>query len=87
MYPLNMTNPAGGYALANDADEHKSLSDSGYEPKIAVAATAAVSTDTPVAPSAGLSVAQLKDALDAKGIEIPEGAKKPDLAALLDAAE
>lgn len=33
-----------------------------------------------------MSVAELKDALAAKGIEIPEGAKKADLQALFDAA-
>jgi len=32
-----------------------------------------------------LTVAQLKEALTAKGIEIPAGAKKADLQALLDA--
>lgn len=36
-------------------------------------------------PSAGLKVDELKEALAAKGIEIPEGAKKDELAALLDA--
>lgn len=36
--------------------------------------------------SDGLNVQQLKDALQAKGLPIPEGAKKADLAALLDAA-
>lgn len=34
-----------------------------------------------------LTVPQLKDALTAKGIALPEGAKKADLQALLDAAE
>lgn len=34
-----------------------------------------------------MSVAGLKEALTAKGIEIPEGAKKADLQALLDAVE
>lgn len=38
-------------------------------------------------PSDGLKVDEIKAALEAKGIEIPEGAKKPELAALLDAAE
>lgn len=38
-------------------------------------------------PSDGLTVAQLKDALTAKGIPIPEGAKKPGLADLLDGAK
>lgn len=37
-------------------------------------------------PSDGLKVAELKDALTAKGIAIPEGAKKEDLAKLLDDA-
>lgn len=43
---------------------------------------------TPAAPakaSEGLSIAQLRDALTAKGIKFPEGAKKPALADLLDA--
>lgn len=35
-------------------------------------------------PSEGLTVPQLKAALEAKGVAIPEGAKKPDLVALLD---
>lgn len=33
------------------------------------------------------TVAELREALTAKGIEIPEGAKKAELQALLDAAE
>lgn len=33
------------------------------------------------------TVAELREALTAKGIEIPEGAKKADLQALLDAAQ
>lgn len=36
-------------------------------------------------PSEGLTVAQLKDALAAKGVEFDPAAKKADLAALLDA--
>lgn len=38
-------------------------------------------------PSKGLNVEQLKTALVAKGIEVPESAKKADLQALLDAAD
>lgn len=38
-------------------------------------------------PSDGLTVAQLKEALDGKKIAIPEGAKKQDLADLLDGAK
>lgn len=37
-------------------------------------------------PSDGLKVEELKAALEAKGIAIPEGAKKADLAELLDSA-
>lgn len=37
-------------------------------------------------PSDGLTVTQLKEALDAKKIPIPDGAKKPELVALLDGA-
>lgn len=37
-------------------------------------------------PSDGLTVAELKEALEAKGVAIPEGALKADLAALLDEA-
>lgn len=41
----------------------------------------------PVAkPSAGLNVPELKAALEAKGIALPDGAKKAELAALLDGA-
>ena len=39
MYPLNMTKAAtgavpAGFALANDADEHRALTSHGYEPKL-----------------------------------------------------
>lgn len=45
-------------------------------------------TETPAGPkpSEGLTVTELKAALDAKGIPIPDGAKKPELADLLDGA-
>lgn len=38
-------------------------------------------------PSDGLKVEELREALEARGIEIPEGAKKADLQQLLDEAE
>lgn len=42
MYPLNMQNPdVGGFAVANDPEEHKRLSDAGYLPAL-VAAVAGV---------------------------------------------
>ena len=34
MYPLNMTLPAGGFAVANDAAEHQSLTAAGYVPPL-----------------------------------------------------
>jgi hypothetical protein len=37
MYPLNVQLPAGaGFAVANDADEHQTLTDAGYLPAIEV---------------------------------------------------
>lgn len=39
------------------------------------------------APSKGLTVDQIKAALVEKGIEVPDGAKKPELAKLLDEAK
>lgn len=48
MYPLNMTNAgAQGYAVANDENEHESLSDAGYEPKFEKAATAPAKSAAP----------------------------------------
>ena len=42
MYPLNMSLPAPavGFALANDADEHKALTDAGYLPAFVAKAKA-----------------------------------------------
>lgn len=35
MYPLNMSNTRlGGYAVANDIDEHRNLTALGYEPAL-----------------------------------------------------
>lgn len=36
MYPLNLSlaSPAVGFAVANDAEEHKALSDRGYLPAL-----------------------------------------------------
>lgn len=32
MYPLNMKHKQGGFAVANDAEEHQALTSHGYEP-------------------------------------------------------
>lgn len=38
MYPLNLRNISlGGFAVANTEDEHKALSEAGYEPKLVAA--------------------------------------------------
>ena len=42
-------------------------------------------TDVVIDASSGLTVAELREALSARGIDIPDGAKKPELQALLDA--
>ena len=34
MYPLNMTLPAGGFAVANDEHEHAALTERGYVPPL-----------------------------------------------------
>lgn len=44
MYPLNLTKklPEGaGFAVANNEEEHKALSEAGYEPKYEAPETAA----------------------------------------------
>ena len=56
MYPLNMTKAAvgnvpAGFAVANDADEHASLSEHGYEPNL---------TDERAATMAALDAAGVK---------------------------
>ncbi|RSZ28801.1 hypothetical protein EJO66_31130 [Variovorax beijingensis] len=52
-------------------------------------ATAVVPASAPAGPkpSEGLKVDELKAALEAKGISIPDGAKKQELADLLDGAQ
>lgn len=59
MYPLNMTIKAGGYAVANDAAEHQSLSEQGYEPGY-------VAPAAPEAPAR--SIEGVRAELDAAGI-------------------
>lgn len=45
MYPLNMTLPAGGFAVANDEHEHKALTDHGYVPPFAAPQDADTTAD------------------------------------------
>lgn len=81
MYPLNMMNAKlGGYAVANDEDEHSRLSDMGYEPKL-VAAEA----DPAEADAAGHTVASVRAQLDATGIPYDKRLGLVKLLALLPA--
>jgi PHD/YefM family antitoxin component YafN of YafNO toxin-antitoxin module len=66
-------NHPNGY-LINEADFDKAVH------------TLATEADTAKKP-ASMTVAQLKDALTAKGIEFADTSKKPELQALLDASE
>lgn len=68
MYPLNMHHKAaGGYAVANDEDEHKSLSANGYEPKWE-APVDADDAATAAAEEVVHTVETLRAALDAKEV-------------------
>ena len=75
MYPLNLTLPAGGFAVANNEAEHQALSSYGYEP--AFQSVGPTPTDEEL----------LRDELTAKGIKFDKrwGAEK--LRAALEAAE
>jgi len=64
--------------------DHVVINESDYDPKVHKLLDEADDSDKP---SKGLTVDQIRDALKAKGIEAPEGAKKADLAKLLDEAE
>ena len=89
MYPLNMTKTAvgqvaAGFAVANDADEHRALTGHGYGPALVEAAKPA---EDP-APEDGKAVSE-KDAvmaaLDASGIEYDRRLGLAKLKALLPA--
>lgn len=64
-YPLNMTKASeGGYAVARSEEEHKTLSDLGYEPKFVAIADA----DPNESDGDGHTVQSLRAQLDAAGI-------------------
>ena len=64
--------------------DHVVINESDYDPKVHKLLDEADDSDNP---SKGLTVDQIKAALVEKGIEVPDGAKKPELAKLLDEAE
>jgi hypothetical protein len=64
--------------------DHVVISAEDFDPAIHTPLDAA---DKPADAPKALTVAELRAALADKGIEIPEGAKKADLQALLDAAD
>lgn len=81
MYPLNVMNTKlGGYAVANDEDEHLRLSDMGYEPKLVKP-----DADPAEADAAGHTVASVRAQLDAAGIAYDKRLGLPKLLALLPA--
>lgn len=63
MYPLHMKSAEGGFALANTEDEHRELSECGYEPRLAG------TTDSDVEKPSELE--QLKAEAEARGIKVP----------------
>lgn len=87
---FNDSDPRAGMVVTMDSSRGQYFIDSG--------AAVAVKNGAPIAevpsappvpagkPSEGLKVEDLKAALVAKGIAIPDGAKKQDLADLLDGA-
>lgn len=70
----------GGYAVANDEDEHSRLSDMGYEPKFV-----ASDADPAEADAAGHTVASVRAQLDAAGIPYDKRLGLAKLLALLPA--
>lgn len=90
-----LTDEVGGDGEALKAGKTYSLEDASADhwlkrrkAELAVGEGAEEEPDGDAKPSGGLTVAQIKEALEAKGVEIPEGVTlKADLAALLDAAE
>jgi hypothetical protein len=87
--------PRAGTIAQMDSSRGQFFIDNGSAVKVKdddteVVATEGARTEAPATgpkPSEGLTVAELKAALEAKGIAIPDGAKKPELADLLDGAQ
>jgi hypothetical protein len=79
MYPLNVSNAKiGGFAVANSEDEHKALTEMGYEPKF-------VAPELPAADEPTLE--SVRAELDAAGIAYDKRVKDvAKLQALLPAA-
>ena len=50
MYPLNMTLPAGGFAVANDEQEHAALTVLGYVPPLVAEPAPAVAQEAEPTP-------------------------------------
>jgi len=85
--------PRAGTVAQMDSSRGQFFIDNGSAVKVnddgteaAAAVSPAPATPGPK-PSEGLKVDELKAALEAKGIPIPDGAKKQELADLLDGAQ
>lgn len=79
-YPLNLRNPNEGFALANDEDEHKALSERGYEPR-----HIPQDADPNESDSAGHTVASVRTQLDGLGVPYDKRLGVEKLLALLPA--
>lgn len=84
------SDPRAGMVVQMDSSRGQFFIDSGAAVAVKEGAPAAEPAAAPTPPSGkpseGLKVDELKAALTAKGIAIPDGAKKQDLADLLDNA-
>jgi hypothetical protein len=82
--------PRAGTIAQMDSSRGQFFIDNGSAVKVKDDDTEVVATEAPAPgpkPSEGLTVAEIKAALETKGIAIPDGAKKPELADLLDGAQ
>jgi hypothetical protein len=82
VYPLNvkLPDPAIGFAVANDEEEHKALSDMGYGPKWTAPEPEADPTESD---GAGHTVESVRAQLDAAGIAYDKRLGVAKLLALL----
>lgn len=84
------SDPRAGTTVRMDSSRGQHFINIGAADQVKEGKGDAVGSTTPPAetkPSEGLTVDELKAALTAKGVSIPSGAKKQDLADLLDGAK
>ncbi|MFV0673659.1 HeH/LEM domain-containing protein [Variovorax sp. tm] len=92
---FNDSDPRAGMVVTMDSSRGRYFVEIGAAVEVKEGAPAPEAPQAPTAPapetsgkpSDGLKVDELKAALEAKGIKYPDGAKKQDLADLLDGAQ